>query len=210
MADKDKQYKYRQEIQQVWAFPSLRFASSVRLDAFANGHVRLRRCIWQGLGQMVSEATGDPSLVHRCQFVAAEPTCLRSRTRGSLAGYRDGFASEVRPGAGTDLSDPSHTSMFWGSISRLGSCSPHLDRHGPATDPCIPCLDLDTPLLTLMSASTNFQFLAEPDPREVIADLAALQMMYVSGETAEPSLETTGIIEDIVRQQVVEIVSLSP
>ncbi|KXX83335.1 SAGA complex subunit spt3 [Madurella mycetomatis] len=31
------------------------------------------------------------------------------------------------------------------------------------------------------------------------------QMMYVSGETAEPSLETTGIIEDIVRQQVVEI-----
>jgi hypothetical protein len=33
-------------------------------------------------------------------------------------------------------------------------------------------------------------------------------MMYVSGETGEPSLETTGIIEDIVRQQVVEIVSL--
>lgn len=32
------------------------------------------------------------------------------------------------------------------------------------------------------------------------------QMMYVSGETAEPSVETTGIIEDIVRQQVVEIV----
>ena len=33
------------------------------------------------------------------------------------------------------------------------------------------------------------------------------KMMYVSGETAEPSTETTGIIEDIVRQQVVEIVS---
>jgi len=33
------------------------------------------------------------------------------------------------------------------------------------------------------------------------------QMMYVSGETGEPSVETTGIIEDIVRQQVVEIVS---
>lgn len=30
-------------------------------------------------------------------------------------------------------------------------------------------------------------------------------MMYVSGETGEPSVETTGIIEDIVRQQVVEI-----
>ncbi|KAL2889670.1 AP-2 complex subunit sigma [Ceratocystis lukuohia] len=32
------------------------------------------------------------------------------------------------------------------------------------------------------------------------------QMMYVSGETAEPSVETTGIIEDIVRQQVVELI----
>jgi len=35
-----------------------------------------------------------------------------------------------------------------------------------------------------------------------------LQMMYVSGETGEPSVETTGIIEEIVRQQVIEIVSL--
>jgi hypothetical protein len=33
------------------------------------------------------------------------------------------------------------------------------------------------------------------------------QMMFVSGETAEPSIETTGIIEDIVRQQVIELVS---
>ena len=33
------------------------------------------------------------------------------------------------------------------------------------------------------------------------------QMMFVSGETGEPSAETTGIIEEIVRQQVVEIVS---
>ncbi|KAF7558976.1 hypothetical protein G7046_g5170 [Stylonectria norvegica] len=30
-------------------------------------------------------------------------------------------------------------------------------------------------------------------------------MMYVSGETAEPPVETTGIIEDIVRQQVIEL-----
>lgn len=34
------------------------------------------------------------------------------------------------------------------------------------------------------------------------------QMMFVSGETAEPSIETTGIIEDIVRQQVIELVGL--
>ena len=33
------------------------------------------------------------------------------------------------------------------------------------------------------------------------------QMMFVSGETAEPSPETTTIIEEIVREQVVEMVS---
>ncbi|KAF4774249.1 spt3 [Colletotrichum scovillei] len=33
----------------------------------------------------------------------------------------------------------------------------------------------------------------------------ARKMMYVSGETAEPSIETTSMIEDIVRQQVIEL-----
>lgn len=33
-----------------------------------------------------------------------------------------------------------------------------------------------------------------------------VQMMYVSGETAEPSHETTGMVEEIVRQQVIEMV----
>ena len=32
------------------------------------------------------------------------------------------------------------------------------------------------------------------------------QMMFVSGETAEPSTETTGMIEEIVRAQVIEMV----
>jgi hypothetical protein len=32
------------------------------------------------------------------------------------------------------------------------------------------------------------------------------KMMYVSGETAEPIVETTSMIEDIVRQQVIELV----
>lgn len=41
--------------------------------------------------------------------------------------------------------------------------------------------------------------------RMLIIDLS--QMMFVSGETAEPSPETTGMIEEIVRQQVVEMVS---
>ena len=47
----------------------------------------------------------------------------------------------------------------------------------------------------------------EPHPRDAIANYLNYQMMYVSGETGEPSVETTGIIEDIVRQQVIEIVS---
>jgi Transcription initiation factor IID, 18kD subunit len=34
-----------------------------------------------------------------------------------------------------------------------------------------------------------------------------MQMMFVSGETAEPSAETTWMIEEIVREQVVEMVS---
>ena len=34
-----------------------------------------------------------------------------------------------------------------------------------------------------------------------------LQMMFVSGETAEPSTETTGMIEELVKQQVIEMVS---
>lgn len=33
------------------------------------------------------------------------------------------------------------------------------------------------------------------------------QMMFVSGETAEPSAETTWMIEEIVREQVLEMVS---
>lgn len=34
------------------------------------------------------------------------------------------------------------------------------------------------------------------------------QMMFVNGETCDPPVETTSLIEDIVRSQVVEMVSL--
>lgn len=40
-----------------------------------------------------------------------------------------------------------------------------------------------------------------------IIDTIRRQMMFVSGETAEPSIESTTLIEDITRQQVLEIVS---
>lgn len=42
-----------------------------------------------------------------------------------------------------------------------------------------------------------------------IIDTVRRQMMFVSGETAEPSIESTTLIEDITRQQVLEIVSFS-
>jgi Transcription initiation factor IID, 18kD subunit len=35
-------------------------------------------------------------------------------------------------------------------------------------------------------------------------------MMFVSGEVAEPLSETTGLVEDIVRAQVVEMVRVDP
>jgi transcription initiation protein SPT3 len=53
----------------------------------------------------------------------------------------------------------------------------------------------------------------EPDPDgglvvdEITFTDDIYQMMFVSGETAEPSMETTTLIEEIVRQQVVEMVS---
>lgn len=42
--------------------------------------------------------------------------------------------------------------------------------------------------------------------KESLANYLLWKMMYVSGETAEASPETTGMIEEIVRQQVIEMV----
>lgn len=47
--------------------------------------------------------------------------------------------------------------------------------------------------------------MAEKDSKQYKYRQEIQQMMYVSGETGEPSVETTGIIEEIVRQQVIEI-----
>ena len=51
--------------------------------------------------------------------------------------------------------------------------------------------------------------LIKHDQKEEWQDLMTdmiTQMMFVSGETGEPSIETTTIIEEIVREQVVEMV----
>ncbi|OJD18954.1 hypothetical protein AJ78_01066 [Emergomyces pasteurianus Ep9510] len=54
--------------------------------------------------------------------------------------------------------------------------------------------------------SEGEDFFEEPksEPTNIFA-----QMMFVSGETAEPSAETTTLIEEIVRQQVIEMLSRS-
>lgn len=65
----------------------------------------------------------------------------------------------------------------------------------------IPLHDLNPhPSVQQMGAETMPQFKAR------IINVIQ-QMMYVSGETAEPSVDTTSIIEDAVRQQVIELVS---
>ena len=60
------------------------------------------------------------------------------------------------------------------------------------------------------SSTKNATFNYEDDSKKAF-DIRLMgilkQMMYVSGETAEPSAETTGMIEEIVRQQVIEMVS---
>ena len=49
--------------------------------------------------------------------------------------------------------------------------------------------------------------LGDLDAESSIADILVQQMMFVSGETVEPSQETTMLVEQIVQQQVMEMVS---
>ena len=42
---------------------------------------------------------------------------------------------------------------------------------------------------------------------KLLTHSSIVQMMFVSGEEADPSVQTTTIIEEIVREQVVELVS---
>jgi hypothetical protein len=66
--------------------------------------------------------------------------------------------------------------------------------------------------LELSPSSNGSQSTDDPrsfeESKESFTD-AIQKMMYVSGETGEASAETTGMIEDIVRQQVIELVRIS-
>ncbi|CAK7264949.1 Transcription initiation protein spt3 [Sporothrix epigloea] len=61
---------------------------------------------------------------------------------------------------------------------------------------------------TQMTQTTEISFAGSgPSLDKLWSDLreTLVQMMYVSGETGEPSLETLAVIEEIVRQQVLEL-----
>lgn len=57
-----------------------------------------------------------------------------------------------------------------------------------------------------IAIKTSTRTEARSSHKKWFADIAT-KMMFVSGETAEPSPETTTLIEEITRQQVIEIVS---
>lgn len=80
-----------------------------------------------------------------------------------------------------------------------------------ATGKFLPCvkglLKLDLVFPTNYQAPYDYDGESMETFRERFRTDTIPQMMYVSGETGEPSVETTGIIEEIVRQQVIEIVS---
>lgn len=60
-----------------------------------------------------------------------------------------------------------------------------------------------------LGANIDLGIAIEPAENQVEIWVANVhtKMMFVSGETAEPSPETTTLIEEITRQQVIEIVS---
>lgn len=63
--------------------------------------------------------------------------------------------------------------------------------------------EIHTPSAKFLIAETDDE--GEKDFKERLTEWIT-QMMFVSGETAEPSAETTGMIEELVKQQVVEMV----
>lgn len=68
--------------------------------------------------------------------------------------------------------------------------------------------DADDELSTVQMEATTLELPTADLFRRKITD-KLLKMMFVSGETAEPSIETTTVIEDITREQVLEIVRSS-
>ncbi|KAJ5147069.1 hypothetical protein N7476_001405 [Penicillium atrosanguineum] len=120
------------------------------------------------------------------------------------------------------LSTPSHS-----SVSTMGSVMPGYVRHlrieteDETNDSGVECSDVassESLVPTSVATSEDLEDTETIELREnyetelmfkwTLTDLIR-QMMFVSGETAEPSIESTTLIEDITRQQVIEILTRS-
>lgn len=127
------------------------------------------------------------------------------------------FASTSQQDWESDLTNlpklgPHWTAHYGGNLFADAENS-HRDAFGFSMNPRVPII-ADTPA-TDNELEAPPEEETEEDKKYSQMTLANLipKMMFVSGETAEPSIETTTLIEDITRQQVIEIVrefSVSP
>ena len=138
----------------------------------------------------------------------AENQCLRAesvlRLRATLKRDKAKMSSEP------DGKDTLSRTSQWNSA--MPSTSPTIASSTIASSPS--AFDRQHPDLTSETHLSDYDF---DETHDVLTNEKAnqgfminviKQMMFVSGETAEPSIETTTLIEDITRQQVLEIVSL--
>ncbi|KAK4087532.1 Transcription initiation factor IID, 18kDa subunit [Purpureocillium lilacinum] len=207
MADKDnKAYKYRQEISQVSESP-------IPLE-ISPPYVESNNTACTGPVPPISRRTRVQSLLAAAAAAQTNsPPAAGPRSCEPLAEH------DLRPRA----QDAAWSLLHTRSASRPFLSQPHNlgSLRSPSTgfisQPS--ALNLQQPQMPptpLPSMDTNEQEARPPmlmphpsarsqkNPRELMINTVR-QMMYVSGETAEPSVETTSIIEDIVRQQVIEL-----
>lgn len=148
----------------------------------------------------------DRNYLHHAQGL---PTPRRSSLAAPTSGPR---LQQPAPFGEHHLSDASDVSSLYDghyktdawrfSRGRKITLMPCLDENGD--DILDECYEGDDELRTNTTDDINHLIGAVCD---FITNIIP-KMMFVSGETAEPSIETTTLIEDITREQVLEIVRL--
>lgn len=100
-----------------------------------------------------------------------------------------------------------HWTSHYGKNLFAAAASSDPNTSGFSMNPGMPG-DVDTPPTYDEQEAPPKEEETEEDKKYSQMTLADLlpQMMFVSGETAEPSIDTTTLIEEITRQQVIEIV----
>ncbi|KAJ5738734.1 hypothetical protein N7493_001889 [Penicillium malachiteum] len=128
---------------------------------------------------------------------------------------------ESSDGEGSDDANPGNNEPDSNGPSTNGSSSPddleHSGDDGPIAGAMDPFANNPGTLdyLKDLAGETEEDMEDVEDPFKTEKDLKVSiinmirQMMFVSGETAEPSIDTTTLIEDITRQQVLEILTRS-